>query len=282
MKKCMRCGKTVNNAKIMFCPDCGGELSVINRAPSAPAAPIATTDFCMYCGSRFNEFGVCPQCGNRAQDQSKTLNKPEPYGKKLMECVKAFFSSSPFNGIENAGRETKSTIWPICAGAFVLFLSLVVTVINVSSASPEDLGKELLAGLITTGGMSQEVYFFKTFIKVIITTAAAFFVSSALLWLPLNRSDKKLSYVQLMNVNAFALLPVALVSLVALAASLFSTDLAMCLIPVGAVLSGILLYYAIQKLAAFKSSPFWYFAGALAGNAVLCWLCSFVLDKVIV
>ncbi len=280
MKKCVACGKTVSSAKMMFCPDCGGTLTEVSKnTPVVPvAAPQEVTGFCTYCGTRFNEFGVCAQCGNLSTRQNKVLNKPEPYGKKLLECFRAMFSSSPFNGIENAGRETASTIWPICGGAFVLFVSLAVAgILSGFAFAGEIKGMKEAFTLAAFTGVGSS--FFGAFAKVLLTAAALFFASAAMLWLPMKLSGESVSYVQLMNVNSFALLPVTLSAFAAFIASFISARFALFLLPVGAFMSVIMLYYAIQKLARFKASPFWCFAGALLGDSVICYLCLFTLGK---
>ena len=281
MKKCMSCGKTVSKTKMKFCPDCGGGLVEFNEKDTAPIVPAGeATGFCMYCGAHFNEFGVCPKCGNRSSDQSKVLNKPEAYGKRLTECLRGLFSASPFNGIENAGRETGSTIWLICAGAFVLFVSLAVTNILSRFSVESGTGAKALDNMLTLGAFTGVGgSFFGILIKLLLTAVGVFFASTAMLWLPMKLSGEKVSYVQLMNINSFSLAPVTLVALVSFIVSFFAPGLAMFLLPVGAFMSVIMLYYAIQKLARFKTSPFWAFTGALLGDSIICYLCMFVLGK---
>ncbi len=269
MKRCSNCGLVVKKSDVSYCPACGQEMAAVKSEAIAQSGQ----GYCMFCGVPFNEFGICAKCGNSQNDQIKATTKNDHYWDKLLSCVRALFSSSPFNGIENAGRETGHTIWPICLAAFSLFSSFgLANILHRQGAegSPE----VTLAQMFGISGS-----FMGIVLRMLLAGLISFFVSSALLILPVRFSRSKLPYAQLLNVNAFSLVPFSLSSLLAFIVAFFSRDIALLLLPIGLFLSVIMLYYALQKLVRFNSSPFWVFAGVIAGNTAVSVLSVLLANK---
>jgi len=291
MKRCINCGMTENNDEMLFCSFCGNKLAEIeeNRTVeedeyswgnSVSASPISKFNdeedkpkYCMNCGIPFNEYGVCIKCGNRQSEQMRALTVREPYWNKLLECVRVLFSSSPFNGIENAGRETGHKIWPICSSFFVVCSSLGFA--NILCRQSETyIGVEMsLAEMYGIAGA-----FGGVLLKTLLVIVSFFFTSTAALSLLMKVSGTKLPFIQLMNINSFSLIPTSLISLFAFIVAFISKDLALFILPVGVLMTVVMLYYAIQKIAKFKRSPFWYFAVTMGANSVICFLIAFVVN----
>jgi len=259
MKRCTNCGLVVKNSDMNYCSACGKEMVTVQSEAIAQDGQ----GYCMFCGVPFNEFGVCVKCGNKQNDQIKATAKQEHYWDKLLSCAKALFSAAPFNGIENAGRETGHTIWPICLGVFALCSSFGLA--NVLTRQ----GAEGTPAITPAEMFGLSGSYMGIVLRILLAALISFFVSSALLILPVRFSRSKLPYAQLLNVNAFSLIPFALSSLLAFGVAFFSRDIAMLILPIGIFMSVIMLYYALQKLVSFKSSPFWLFAGVIAGNTAV-------------
>lgn len=257
--------------------------------------------FCVYCGVEFNEYGICPRCGNRMGGNTQAYRQREPYFDKLIDCVKALFSPLPFNGVENAGRETGNSIWPVCTAFFAIATALGLTNIIIRSIESifdtiiKAVGNSISStsscqGYIDYGIQSMysnildainlNDYFWTIAAIVFVAVLVLFFFSSATLRLLIRNSRDRVSYIQLMNVNSFALLPFSFAGLLAFAISYLSAGLAVLILIIGLLASKVMLYYAIQKLVKLHSSPFWTFIGALTCNAVVITLMYIIIRSI--
>ena len=67
--------------------------------------------FCTNCGTEFNEYGICPRCGRRRQDQEAGIpaapqpakTKPVKQGPGLFDYLKALFRD-PVSAVISAGK----------------------------------------------------------------------------------------------------------------------------------------------------------------------------------
>lgn len=271
MKKCTKCNRYEKDDQMLFCVACGTRL--IDCAPNESLPSVSDIKFCMNCGTEFNEYGVCPKCGNTKTKQLAIGAKGESYFTKIKDCVFALISSSPFNGIENAGRETAHSIWPICASVFVLLNSLGIAKWLVSDI--KGLGNSLLGEYYSyvDSYINPSSIFGKLFLLMFISSLILLFGSTALLQIPLKSSEDNISYTQLLNLNSFALLPISAASVITflscLISPVFGFYMGILSLMTGLFASVISAYYGLQKIARFNKSPFWSFIGILAADVIV-------------
>ncbi len=229
--------------------------------------------YCSNCGGRLNDKGICPNCGGLIEANIKPVQKEDS---DVLGCIKAFFSDSPFRGVEKAARTRSATVWVTFGSLFVVAASSmsVAAFGSLSSGFFREVCGDRIASAIENSSGTPILTF---------TALAAHAALMAMLFVLLLGVVTKVMFLhaeetpsvnQALNIAAISLLPLSVLMLLAIPAALISAPFAVMLIIIGFGCTAIAHYFGVQKASTFKRSPFLtLIVSVVAGAAVLA-LCS--------
>lgn len=284
MKKCTKCNRYENNDQMLYCKYCGGALTKSENSIDQPVS--SNIRYCVNCGTPMNEYGVCPKCGYTVKKRTSATYGSSilQYFTKPKDYFLSLFSASPFNGIENAGRETTHTIWPTYSVAFILLnalglTKLIITIFNGIIHSLVEVLEPILGSYYYS--VESEIFsninenyhpFGRVFLAMSLISIVILLCSTTLLKLPL-LNKQNVSFVQLLNLNSFAMTPITIAGVLTFIACLFGAKTgllgASVFLVTGIFASIITVYYGLQKITRFEKSPFWIFLGVFAIDIVM-------------
>jgi len=211
------------------------------------------TPYCMKCGAPFGNSNFCPNCGNPryAPARVKTPNKDFEF---TLKCATGFFSAQPMSAVENAGKSKSNMVWGLIGMLECLLIGASVGTVFYKLAFDVLFGAGKLA--------------FAMILAMIVTMVAQFFASSGIAELVFLTSKTRPSFIQIMNVNAVAFIPLAAASVAALIFAFIFPLASIGLLLIGLFVSLIATYFGYQKAAEFTSSPFWLFTAVLAADVI--------------
>ncbi len=205
--------------------------------------------FCTNCGTEFNEYGICPRCGRRRQDQEAGIPaappavakpKREKSGPGIFDYLKAMLRD-PVSAVSSAGKSSNFTLLALAAATCFF------------------VGASYSAGTAFTAYHFYNRSFLRTILLLFLVslvfagTIALFAILLKLLVCP---KKSELSYMKLLNTVAFAFLPLGAVCSVAALCNLVYSPIGASIRTAGLFAGFLLVYVAVQKLQKFEKSPF--------------------------
>lgn len=230
----------------MFCPKCGNQI-----ADSAA--------FCPLCGASVSQPAAQPAQPSvqPVQQAAQPVQPavPNPLVENLLKALKSFFSKDILGGLTNASRSTTMEWIPVVA-AYVLFFALSVPIFAKFTV------RHMTSSIAMVGSALSSAVPFGSFFGMsllVAVIAMAMIVGGAFFQVRILQK-KAVAFGAVINVVAYASLPVILAVILNMLLSLIWTPLAILVFVAAVIMQILLLYTGLQKLSEAEEPSFYSFS----------------------